>query len=286
MDLSQIEFELLRDRIYDLCGLIIDDNKKYLIKQRLEPLARLEGCASFTELYGRLQSTAVNGLGAMVIDAMTTNETSFFRDGHPFVTFQDHILPRLAARLTRGLLPGMSANRQARIWSVASSTGQEPYSLAMLIDEFLGSGQNPGLRLDNFSILATDISRPILQRAMAGTYTRRELERGVATLRINRHFLGQGDLFTISPALRQMVEFRQLNLVQPFPNLGVFDVIFCRNVLIYFDEPTRKRIFAQFQRILHAEGILVLGATESTYGMTDAFVSERFGPTILYRKNV
>jgi chemotaxis protein methyltransferase CheR len=293
MELSKEEFELLRNYIYNICGLAISDNKAYLIRQRLEPIAKAAGCNSFGEFYRKIKQTNLPIFQEKIINAITTNETAFFRDGHPFAAFKEYMLPKL----TRIIRERKSRNKirkgsKVRLWSAGSSTGQEPYSLAMLVHEYITENEPAekqpnafaSVAKEDFGILATDISSEILSKAMAAEYTDMEAKRGLSPDRLKKYFGKVQTRWVISSFIRSMVEFRQINLIRPFTMLGGFDVIFCRNVLIYFDNETKSRIIDQFHRMLASDGFFVLGATENLYALTDKFSSLHYGETIIYQK--
>jgi chemotaxis protein methyltransferase CheR len=279
VELDRQSFDALRRGIRELCGLVISDEKKYLIQFRLEPVAVSIGCRSFEEL-SRKFSCGDREVKERVIEAVTTGETSFFRDQHPFEAFRRHLLPLAEEALRRrsGSGPGV------RIWCVGVSTGQEPYSVAMAILDHLAAERRPGVSQAGFSILATDVSGRALAVAAAGKYARRELERGLTPDQISRFFEEREGSWAIRKPVVKLVEFRVLNLVGTLPTLGAFDVIFCRNVLIYFDEETRCRIVRSFHTHLHEGGWLILGSAESLYGTSDLFEPVRHGQTLLYRK--
>lgn len=283
MKLERQEFVLLQGYIHELCGLAIDDQKQYLVQQRLEPLAVACKCQSFGEFHACLRGGGVPALATEVINAITTNETYFFRDEHPFATIQATIFPQLAAAVRKRFMSG-GFGAKIRIWCAASSSGQEPYSLAMLIDEFVAANGQLGVSRDHFSILGTDISPKMGARFLAGSYNQFEVMRGLSPARLQRYFDREGDSWTVKASLRKMVEFRCLNLTKPFQGLGRFDFILCRNVLIYFDEAARSRVFEQFHQMLEDDGYLLLGSTENVYGLTARFESQRLGETLVYRK--
>jgi chemotaxis protein methyltransferase CheR len=216
-----------------------------------------------------------------VVEAITTAETSFFRDRHPFEAFRHHILPRLA-EAARGRPEG--AAPRVRLWCVGCSTGQEPYSLAMLLADYRQSHRARGARADDFRILASDISARVLAAAAAGEYDARALARGLTPAQVARYFRPQGERWVVRDEVRRLVEFRRVNLAQPLAGLGPFDAVFCRNVLIYFDEATRRRVCGQLDALLNAGGWLVLGAAENLYGICDRFESVQLGDTLVYRK--
>lgn len=276
MDLSPAEFRRLSALAHRLCGLALTDDKEYLIRHRLEPVARAAGCDTFAAFLKALDGPAGPGLRDPIIEAVTTNETAFFRDGHPFEAFARHILPGLAARRLR------DPSRPARVWSAAASTGQEPYSLAMLAAESRAVNAAGGPQ--DFTLLATDVSAKALAVARAGRYTDAEAARGLSPDRLRRHFARDGRHWVAADRLRGAIDFRRLNLTEGFGHLPAMDVIFCRNVLIYFDEPTRRGIVDRFAANLPPGGLLVLGAVENLYGITDRFASERVGGTTVYRR--
>lgn len=284
MEISGSEFSLMQDKIHSLCGVLIGADKRYLIQQRLGPVAEDAGCRSFGDLHRKLHNGSSLQLATEVINAITTNETFFFRDGHPFHTLKTSILPNLLERLRERKKRAGAAGSKIRIWSVASSTGQEAYSLAMLIDECLFEYGRLGLTVDDFYILSTDISNAVLNQAREGLYDRLEMSRGLSVDRKRRYFAKNGEKWQIKETLRNMVDFRKMNLTKPFPMLGRFDLLLCRNVLIYFDEKTRTEIYRQFHRLMDAHAYLLLGATENIYQTTELFESLRMGSTLLYMK--
>ncbi len=262
------DYEYLRKLLKDHSGLDLAADKQYLIESRLLPLARKAGLPGIAELVQKMKGGA-NPLVAQVVEAMTTNETFFFRDKVPFDHFRDTIMPELLK---------VRANRKSmRIWCAAGSTGQEPYSLAMCLKE-MGAAL-AGWRVE---ILATDLSQEVLEKSKAGIYSQFEVQRGLPIQMLVKYFKQIGELWQINPELRAMVQHRTLNLLHDFSQLGSFDVIFCRNVLIYFDQETKTNIFGRLARIIEPDGFLVLGAAETVVGLTEQFkpVADRRG---LYR---
>ncbi|MCC6127304.1 MAG: protein-glutamate O-methyltransferase CheR [Pirellulales bacterium] len=282
MELSRATFEELRRLIHRLCGIVIADEKEYLVRHRLEPLVKKSGCSTFDEFQRKLAS--LDGLvwQEAIVEAITTQETSFFRDRHPFEALRSRILPELVSAAQSGKAAGNP--RKIRTLCCGTATGQEPYSLAMLICDYLATRRPAGIEAADFSILATDISAAALAAAAAAKYGRRDVERGLTPAEIERFFERQGEEWTILPAVRKLVEFRRINLLQPLVLLGTFQLILCRNVLIYFDLPARQRICDQFHEMLAAGGWLVLGSAESLFGIDNRFVSLRVGDTLLFRK--
>ena len=285
MELSRQEFVPLRDFIYDLCGLVIPDDKSYLIQQRLEPLVVNTGCKSFGEFYQKVKQNPPPKIEEQIINAITTGETSFFRDGHPFVTFKEYVLPNLGETIRkRKGRNKIRSGPKVSLWSAGSSTGQEPYSLAMLIHEYATANRHLSILEEDFGLLATDISSEALSKAIAGEYTEMEVKRGLSPDRMAKYFVKDEKRWLVNSWIQIMVEFRQINLISPFTLLGTFDVILCRNVLIYFDHTTKVDTIDQFYNMLCEGGFLILGATENLYAMTDKFESIHYGDTLIYRK--
>jgi chemotaxis protein methyltransferase CheR len=263
------DYEFLRKLLKERSGLDLSADKQYLVESRLIPLARRSGLPGIAELVAKIKGGA-DALTSEVVEAMTTNETFFFRDKIPFDHLRQTILP--------ALLQARASRRALRIWCAASSTGQEPYSVAMCVKEFAGLS---GWRVE---IVATDLSQEVLEKSKAGIYSQFEVQRGLPIQMLVRHFTQTGELWQLNADIRAMVQHRQLNLLQDFSHLGTFDVIFCRNVLIYFDQDTKAGVFGRLAGILESDGVLLLGAAESVVGISDAFkpYPERRG---LYRLN-
>ena len=251
------DYEYLRKLLKDLSGLDLSADKQYLIESRLLPLSRKRGLAGISELVQKMKSGSAS-LVAQVVDAMTTNETFFFRDKVPFDHFRDTIVPEV--------LKARAGRKSIRIWCAAGSTGQEPYSLAMCLKEM--SAALAGWRVE---IVATDLSQEVLEKSKSGIYSQFEVQRGLPIQLLVKHFKQNGEFWQISPEIRAMVAHRQLNLLHDFSQLGAFDIIFCRNVLIYFDQDTKINVFGRLARSMEADGFLVLGAAETVVGLTDVF---------------
>ncbi|MCC8981525.1 CheR family methyltransferase [Bradyrhizobium acaciae] len=262
------DYEYLRKLLKDHSGLDLSADKQYLIESRLLPLARKSGLSGIPDLVAKIRAGSSTHT-VQVVEAMTTNETFFFRDKVPFDHFRDTIMPEV--------LKARAARRSVRIWCAAGSTGQEPYSLAMCLKE-MGAAL-AGWRVE---IIATDLSQEVLEKSKAGIYSQFEVQRGLPIQMLVKYFKQSGELWQINPELRAMVQHRQLNLLHDFSQLGTFDVVFCRNVLIYFDQDTKINIFNRLARLMEADGFLVLGAAETVVGLTDTFkpIPERRG---LYR---
>jgi chemotaxis protein methyltransferase CheR len=254
---TPLDYEYLRRLLKERSGLDLSSDKQYLVESRLLPLARRVGVAGITELVQKMKSGAEQ-LISQVVEAMTTNETFFFRDKIPFDHLRDSILPELAR--------SRAARHSIRVWSAACSTGQEPYSIAMCLREF-----GPALSGWRNEIVATDLSQEVLEKSKAGLYSQFEVQRGLPIQLLVKYFNQLGEFWQLSADIRGMVQHRQLNLLQDFSHLGKFDVIFCRNVLIYFDQETKTTIFERMARMLEPDGYLMLGAAESVVGITDAF---------------
>lgn len=255
--MTPVDYEFLRKLLKERSGLDLSADKQYLVESRLIPLARKVGLPGITELVQKMKSGA-DALTAEVVEAMTTNETFFFRDKVPFDHLRETMLP--------ALLKARAARRALRIWCAASSTGQEPYSIAMCLKE-LGSAL-AGWRVE---IIGTDLSQAVLEKSRAGIFSQFEVQRGLPIQMLVKYFTQIGELWQLNPELRSMVQYRQLNLLHDFSQLGKFDVIFCRNVLIYFDQDTKARIFDRLSKVIEPDGFMVLGAAESVVGISDAF---------------
>jgi chemotaxis protein methyltransferase CheR len=276
MELSRSLFDELRRLIHRLCGLVVGEDKAYLIRHRLGPVARAAGCRSFEEFAQKLRGPEGASLHAPVVEAITTAETSFFRDAHVFEAFRCHLLPRLGEKARGGA--------KVRLWCAAAATGQEAYSLAMLLQDYIMANPGAGLREGGFSILATDISERVLATARAAEYGERDVARGLTPALLARCFERRGDVWAVRPPVRRLVEFRRLNLTGALTDLPAFDAIFCRNLLIYFDLDTRRRVCRGLHGLLTGGGWLVLGAAENLYGVSDQFEALRFGDALVYRK--
>jgi chemotaxis protein methyltransferase CheR len=268
---TPLDYEYLRKLLKERSGLDLSADKQYLVESRLLPLARRSGLLGIPELVQKVKSGA-DALTADVVEAMTTNETFFFRDKIPFDHLKDAVIP--------ALVQARAARRSLRIWCAASSTGQEPYSIAMCLKE--AGSLLSGWRTE---IVATDLSQAVLEKSRAGIFSQFEVQRGLPIQMLVKYFTQNGELWQLNAEIRGMVQHRQLNLLQDFSHLGTFDIIFCRNVLIYFDQNTKANIFDRLSRMLEPDGVLALGAAESVVGVTSAFkpYPERRG---LYRPNV
>jgi chemotaxis protein methyltransferase CheR len=258
MSLSVQDFEYIRTLVQQRSAIVLESDKHYLAETRLAVLARREGLQSVDELLGHLYAAPVNGLHQKVVEAMSTNETSFFRDVHPFENLRQRVLPELIARRL--------ATRCLTIWCAACSSGQEPYSVAMLLREHF-----PHLTGWNVRILASDLSTEMLERARLGRYSQMEINRGLPAALLVKYFSKQGDEWIIKDDVRRMVEFRPINLAAAWPVLPYMDVVLLRNVLIYFDVATKKQILGQLQGVLRPDGYLFLGGAETTINLDEAY---------------
>lgn len=252
------DYAYLSKLLNERSGLQLAGDKQYLIESRLLPVARQNNCGSIGDLVAKLKSFAEEPLRQRVTEAMTINESFFFRDKTPFERFQDTVLPFMQkARI---------ATKRIRIWCAAASTGQEPYSLAMMFKQT--GAEFSGWKIE---IVATDISTEVLEKAKSGLYTQFEVQRGLPIQLLLKYFKQDGDQWRIDQSLRDMVQYRRHNLLDDFASLGMFDVIFCRNVLIYFDSKTKQDVLTRVSRSLVKDGHLLLGAAETVVGFTNLF---------------
>jgi len=255
---TPLDYEYLRRLLKERSGLDLSADKQYLVESRLVPLARKSNLPGIPELVQKMKGGGAEPLTSEVVEAMTTNETFFFRDKIPFDHLKETILP--------ALVQARAARRSLRFWCAASSTGQEPYSIAMCLKE-MGAALS-GWRTE---IVATDLSQAVLEKAKAGIFSQFEVQRGLPIQLLVKYFTQTGELWQLNADIRAMVQHRQLNLLQDFSHLGRFDIIFCRNVLIYFDQDTKASIFGRIAKMLEPDGVLALGAAESVVGITSAF---------------
>ena len=252
------EFEYLANLVKSRSGIVLSTDKMYLVESRLLPVARKIGKETLSALVAELRRPGQEPLVEQVIEAMTTNESFFFRDKTPFEHFEKVMLPAL--KQTR------ANQKRVRIWCAAASTGQEPYSLSMILKE--RAAEFPGWR---FEIVGTDISKAVLDRAKSGLYTQFEVQRGLPVQLLLKYFKQTGDMWQIDAGIRSSVQLKAFNLLDSFAPLGQFDIIFCRNVLIYVDQVTKSDILARLAAQMTPDGFLVLGAAETVVGLTTAF---------------
>jgi chemotaxis protein methyltransferase CheR len=270
MTLAARDFELVRKLLREHAGMVLEKGKEYLAESRLTAVAREERCASLQELVNRLRAERWNGLHRKVVEAMTTNETSFFRDVRCFEALRKRVLPDLIAE--------RADRRRLAIWCAGCASGQEVYSVAMLLREHF-----PGLSQWHVSLLATDLSRHVLERARTGRYRALEVGRGLPDALLAKYFRRQGADWEIVEELRTAVEFRELNLAEPWPVLGEMDLVLMRNVLIYLDADTRRKVFDRLVRVLGPRGYLVLGTAEAAIRTHEALERVEVGRAALYR---
>jgi chemotaxis protein methyltransferase CheR len=255
---SPVDYEYLRNLLRQRSGLVLSADKQYLLENRLLPITRKIGAAGLSELVQHLKTSHDEPLFVEIVEAMTTNESFFFRDKLPFDHFRDLVIPQLLA--------AREGERRIRIWCAAASTGQEPYSLAMCLSEM--SNRLAGWQIE---ILATDISNDVLERARSGIYSHFEVQRGLPIQLLIKYFTQIGDRWQIAPQIRGMVKYQPLNLLHDFSRLGVFDLVICRNVLIYFSQDTKADVFHRLSGSTAADGFLMLGAAETVVGHTRRF---------------
>jgi chemotaxis protein methyltransferase CheR len=258
--LTPADYDYLRNLLKTRSGLILGADKHYLVESRLLPVVRKAGLGDLAALVQKLKGADAEALIVEVVEAMTTNETFFFRDRLPFDHFRESILP--------GLIAARARERRIRVWCAAASTGQEPYTLAICLKEM--GRMLAGWQVD---IVATDISIEALEKAKSGIYSQFEVQRGLPIMMLVKYFTQIGELWQLTPELRGMVQFKPYNLLHDLSRLGVFDVVFCRNVLIYFDQQTKIDVLDRIARIIAPDGFLALGAAETVVGLTDSFKS-------------
>ena len=260
-------YAFLQAQIYRDSGIVLDDSKHYLIEARLLPIAQKANLRTLNELCVKLRSPDSTALRRRVVEAMTTNETFFFRDVPVFDTIRDKIFPALVEK--------RQSSRTLNVWSAASSTGQEAYSLAILLLEM-------GLAGWKIRILGTDLNTEVVEQARSGRYTHIEVNRGLPARYLVKYFGRVGSEWQAKDELRRIVDFQPFDLRQSFRNLGPFDLILCRNVLIYFDVKTKKQILGEMFRALNPQGLLLLGSAETTHNLEDRFQRRLFGASVFY----
>ena len=269
MPITPLEFDVVRRMIYDRAAIVLEPGKEYLVEARLGPLARADGC-TVGQLINRLRAGNERSLNDRVVEALTTNETAFFRDVKPFETLRNLVLPEVIAR--------RSAARTLNIWCAASSSGQEPYSIAMTLREHF-----PQLNNWQVKILCTDISTEMVARTKAGRYSQLEVGRGLPAPMLLKYFTHVGLEWEASAELKRCLDVRPMNLAAPWAALGRQDVVFCRNVMIYFDINTKKAILRRIRDLINPDGYLFLGAAETTRGLDEQFESMQVGSSGCYR---
>jgi chemotaxis protein methyltransferase CheR len=268
--LDSSTFQYVQELVQRRSAIALECGKDYLVESRLLPLARAQGLGSVEELVRRLKSQPEGPLHAQVVEAMTTNETSFFRDVHPFEALRTVVLPELIA--------ARASQRKLRIWSAACSTGQELYSLAILLAEHF-----PQLERWDVELFGSDLAQGVLEKAAAGVYSQLEVNRGLPATLLVKYFDKEVLVWRVKESLRQKVKFLRINLIEPWPPLPVMDVIFLRNVLIYFPSPVKQQILRKMRQRLAPDGALFLGGAETTLGLDDAWQRIPCGKSAFYR---
>lgn len=273
LHISSDEVQLLSRHIYNISGINIEQAKAYLIETRLGRIVESENCSSYNEFYHKAKADTSKNLDKKIIDAITTNETLFFRDGNPFELLKYKILPEVIDKHL-----SKSPQRPIRIWSTACSTGQEVISIAIILKELLGP-----VNKFNIKLLGTDLSDAAIRQASYGSYNKFEIERGLPRDRLLNYFVSDGSNWRIKDEIRSMAAYQRFNLMQPFSGLGKFDIIFCRNVAIYFTLEDRKNLFNKIADVLEPDGYLIIGSTESLTGICPRFVPKRHLKSIFYQ---
>lgn len=268
--LTPEDFTWLSDFVRKRSAIVLDAGKEYLAETRLSQVVQKEGIDSITSLVRSLRKGDSRKLEGAVIEAMTTNETSFFRDLKPFEILRTEVLP--------ALIEARRSTKRLSMWCAAASTGQEPYSVMMLLDQHF-----PELRDWKVDYLATDLSGDVLAKAEAGIYSQFEVNRGLPAPLLVKYFAGQGGRWQVKPELRARIRFRPMNLIEPWPPMEPLDIVFIRNVLIYFDQPTKSAILGRIRKLLRPDGVLFLGGAESTMGLDDQYVPVRSQGSTYYR---
>jgi chemotaxis protein methyltransferase CheR len=271
MSITALEFDYITDLAKRNAAIVIDPGKEYFIESRLANLIGTQGCKNLGELIAQMKKDPAYGaLHAKAIDALTTNETCFFRDFQAFEALRQVIIPQLMRQ--------RAAQKKISVWSAACSTGQEPYSLAMMLRENF-----PELATWNVSILATDLSPTVLTQARAGSYHQFEVNRGLPAPLLFKYFRKRAGRWTVQEDIRRMIEFRPMNLIEPWPIFPPFDLVLIRNVMIYFDVPTRQTILRKIRTCLQPQGSLVLGTAETTLNLDPAWFPVSCGKATVHR---
>lgn len=265
-EISPADYAFLQQHIYRESGIVVDASKEYLLEARLMPIVRKQSLKTIGDLCALLRATGVSAVNQEVIEAMTTNETLFFRDVAPFEALRSHLIPEFRAQH-----PG----QKLRIWSAAASSGQEAYSLVIMMLEL-------GMIAHDFEVLGTDLAENVLERARRGRYMQIEVNRGLPASYLVKYFTRHGLEWQIKDEIRKLVRFERFDLRQSMGGMGMFDLVLCRNVLIYFDVETKKRILAGIRKVLRPGGYLSLGGAETTLNLDDAFTRAHFGSAVFY----
>jgi chemotaxis protein methyltransferase CheR len=270
MAIDKSEFEFIRDLVRAKAGIVLEAGKEYLVDARLSALVRQQKLESIAALVARLRANSVDPLHRLAVEAMTTNETSFFRDQHPFEALKKVVIP--------GLLESRASTRSLTIWCGASSSGQEPYTILMTLCESI-----PRIEEWKLTFIATDISSEMVLRSREGKYNQIEINRGLPAALMVKYFEKQGLGWQIKPKLRSMISFQELNLTRPWSGIPPMDIIFLRNVLIYFDTDTKKDILRRIRGVLKPDGYLFLGSAETTLTLDEEFVRTKLEKSGCYQ---
>lgn len=271
MAMTAKTFEYVRQLVLSRSAIVLEPGKEYLVESRLLPLAKVHGFADLDTFVDAMAGSSFNTMHRQAVEAMTTNETSFFRDHHPFEALRTRIIPELINR--------KAATKQLNIWCAAASTGQEPYSVAMLLREHF-----PVLTSWKLTFIATDLSTQVLAKARSGRYGQLEVNRGLPAPMLVKYFTKDGTEWVVKDELRNMIDYRELNLIENWPALPTFDLVMIRNVLIYFDVPTKKKILGNIRQRLAPHGYLMLGGAETTMGIDEQFERVQIDKGVAYRQ--
>jgi chemotaxis protein methyltransferase CheR len=274
--MDQAEFRLWARYVYDISGIFLEPAKSYLVESRLGPLMQEYGCRTFAELYQKSRNEGTKDIEKRVIDQITTNETFFFRDNYPFEMLKFKMLPEMIDLKTKQAFSSFPV--ALRIWSAGCSTGQEVYSIAIALKEIPVDPKKY-----HVTVLGTDISSSAIAQASYGKYNKFEMDRGLVSEQIEENFIGEGECWKIQDEIRAMVTFKKMNLMAPFVGLGKFDIIFCRNVAIYFTMDDRKKLFSNIEKVLAADGRLIIGSAESLADVAPQFESRRYLRSVFYQ---
>ena len=273
MKVNAEEIKIIAQLVYDLCGIVLDESKGYLIESRLATLAKEHECETFSEFYYKARYDHNKAIQSDIINAITTNETLFFRDTSPFEALQHKVIPDVIDQRANSLNP-----KRLRIWSAACSTGQEPYSIAMTLCDLI-----PDIASWDIKITATDISDNALKQASQGVYADHEIKRGMKPAQLQKYFAQEGSTFKVKDELRYFIAFKRLNLHEPFDTLEQFDCVFCRNVAIYFNAQDRADLFERITRQMNPWGYLFVGSSENLTGLGQQYQPEHHCNAVVYR---
>lgn len=270
MLIESVDFEFIRKLVLERSAIVLENGKQYLVETRLVPVAREVGLAGLPELVQKLKNEVYGALHQRVVEAMTTNETSFFRDIHPFETLRAEVLPRA--------IEARKNDKTLRVWCGATSTGQEPYTIAMVLKEHFAQ-----LKDWKVSIFCTDINKAVLNRAREGKYSQLEVNRGLPAPMLIKYFTRTGTEYQAKDDLRKMMEFKEMNLATEWAAMPAVDILFLRNVLIYFDQEMKKKILGRVKRVLRTDGWMFLGGAETTMNLDEGYERMQLGRSICYR---